>query len=126
MARYATIDNNGVVVNIIILDDPSNYPIPVILADDTVEIGATYFGGIFTNPSATPTAIPTTVPKSVVMARLISANMMTQAYQGLTANPVYFARWFAPDRPDVDCDDPDASAFVQALGLDPKVILAPQ
>ncbi|WP_281405369.1 hypothetical protein [Mesorhizobium sp. B2-3-12] len=42
----------------------------------------------------------------------------------MTANPVYFARWFAPDHPAVYCDDPDAVALVQALGLDPADILA--
>lgn len=126
MAKYAIIDN-GVVTNLIVLDDPSTYPIPVTLVlDDTIQIGATYSDGIFTNPTVTSTE-PTsnTIPKSIVMARLISANMMTQAYQGLTANPIYFARWFAPDRPDVDCNDPDAISFVHALGLDPTIILAP-
>ncbi|WP_292527820.1 hypothetical protein [Mesorhizobium sp.] len=51
--------------------------------------------------------------------------MMASDYAALTQNPVYFARWFAPDRPEVYCDDPDAILLVTALGLDPDAILAP-
>lgn len=65
------------------------------------------------------------VLKSVVQARIIEAGKMQQAYAMLTANPVYFARWFAPDRPEVYCDDHDAVAMVRALGLDPDDILTP-
>ncbi|MER8741552.1 hypothetical protein NKH54_00575 [Mesorhizobium sp. M1004] len=61
--------------------------------------------------------------KSVVQARIIDAGKMPQAYAMLTGNPVYFARWFAPDRPEIYCDDPDAIGLVRALGLDPAVIL---
>ena len=50
---------------------------------------------------------------------------MDDAYAALTANPIFFARWYAPNWPFVYCDDPDAVAFVTALGLDPAVILAP-
>ncbi|MER9028172.1 hypothetical protein [Mesorhizobium sp. M0674] len=63
--------------------------------------------------------------KSVVQARIIDAGKMAQAYAALTGNPIYFARWFAPDRPEVYSDDPDAVGLVRALGLDPAVILAP-
>lgn len=65
------------------------------------------------------------VLKSVVQARIIAAGKMPAAYAALTANPVYFARWFAPDRPTVYCDDPDAVGLVQALGLNPTDILNP-
>lgn len=65
------------------------------------------------------------VLKSVVQARIIEAGKMSEAYAALTSNPVYFARWFAPDHPSVYCDDPDAVGLVQALKLDPAVILAP-
>jgi len=65
------------------------------------------------------------VLKSVVQARIIDAGKMPAAYVVLTQNPVYFARWFAPDHPQVYCDDPDAVSLVWALGLEPSVILAP-
>lgn len=66
------------------------------------------------------------VRKSVVQQRLIAAGKMETAYAMLTAQPVYFARWFAPDHPSVYCDDPDAMAMVEALEEDPEVILAPE
>jgi hypothetical protein len=64
------------------------------------------------------------VAKSTVQQRIIDAGRMADAYAALTANAVYFARWFAPDHPAVYCDDADAVALVTALGLDPAVILA--
>ncbi|BCH17099.1 MULTISPECIES: hypothetical protein [unclassified Mesorhizobium] len=60
-----------------------------------------------------------------MQVRIIDAGMMASDYAALTQNPVYFARWFAPDRPEVYCDDPDAILLVTALGLDPDAILAP-
>lgn len=68
---------------------------------------------------------PTTALKSTVMARAIAANKMAQAQTALWANHDQFARWFAPDQPLMNCDDPDTVAFITALGLAPAVILAP-
>jgi len=65
------------------------------------------------------------VAKSVVQQRLIDRGKIGAALQGLQADPAKFARWFAPDHPEVYADDPEAIAFVQALGEDPGVILAP-
>lgn len=121
--RYAIIDN-GVVSNIILLDDPSLYPIPATAVTDDIVIGATYSNGIFTNPQVVTNTNPT-VPKSIVMARVIAANKMADAQTALWANPNQFAQWFAPDKPDIECTDPATVAFVKALGLDPNVILAP-
>ena len=58
-------------------------------------------------------------------ARRTVAKSVVMAYAMLTANPENFAKWFAPDRPVVYCDDPEAVAVVRALDLDPAVILAP-
>ena len=77
------------------------------------------------DPSTAPPPPRPTVLKSTVQARIIDAGKMGDAYAALTANPVYFARWFAPDHPAVYCDDPDAVGLVTALGLNPAVILAP-
>lgn len=76
-------------------------------------------------PAPPPEPVRETVLKSTVQSRIIDKGKMDAAYAALTANPVYFARWFAPDRPVVFCDDPDAVLLVQALGLDPAEILAP-
>jgi len=67
-----------------------------------------------------------TVRKSVVQTRLIDIGKMDAAYAALTSNSASFARWFAPDRPVVFCDDPDAILLVKAIGADPTVILAPE
>ncbi|TGT36208.1 hypothetical protein [Mesorhizobium sp. M8A.F.Ca.ET.165.01.1.1] len=76
-------------------------------------------------PDYSPIVEREKVRKSIVMQRLIDLNKMDQAYAMLAAQPKFFARWFAPDHPEVFADDPDAMAFVSALGLDPAVILAP-
>lgn len=91
---------------------------------DDVFAGFSFDGENFTGPEPTPPPRQT-VLKSLVQARIIEAGKMASAYAALTQNPVYFARWFAPDRPEVYCDDPDAILLVTALGLDPDAILAP-
>lgn len=74
--------------------------------------------------SALP-AVTSTIAKSTVMARVIAAGKMAQAQSALWASPDDFARWFAPDQPVVNCNDPATVAFITNLGLDPTVILAP-
>lgn len=81
---------------------------------------------VWSNGAWSAIPAPTTVLKSTVMARVIAANKMGQAQTALWANPNQFARWFAPDQPLVNCNDPDTVAFITALGLDPTVTLAPQ
>ncbi|MER8628506.1 hypothetical protein NKH55_01850 [Mesorhizobium opportunistum] len=76
-------------------------------------------------PGYSPVVDRAKVRKSIVMQRLIDLSKMDQAYAMLAAQPTFFARWFAPDHPEVFADDPDAMAFVAALGLNPAVILAP-
>jgi hypothetical protein len=66
------------------------------------------------------------VRKSIVQERLTDAGKMGEAYALLTTMPDKFGRWFAPDRPHVYSDDPDSIAFLNALDLDPDVILAPE
>lgn len=66
------------------------------------------------------------VRKSTVQQRLIDAGRMGDAYALLTSYPDKFARWFAPDRPYVYCDDADSVAFLMAMELDPAVFLSPE
>ncbi len=66
------------------------------------------------------------VRKSTVQARLIDVGKMDAAYVALTANPTYFARWFAPDHPEVYADDPDTIALLMVIGADPESIMAPE
>lgn len=71
-----------------------------------------------------PLPVRRLVRKSVVQGRLIAAGKMNAAYAALTANPVHFARWFAPDRPEVYADDQDALALLAAIGADAGVVMA--
>lgn len=64
------------------------------------------------------------IRKSVVQTRLIDAGKMGAAYAALAANPVYFARWFAPDRPEIYADDPDALLLLKAIGADAEAVMA--
>lgn len=71
-----------------------------------------------------PVAMRRKVRKSLVQARLIEAGLMNAAYAALIANPISFARWFAPDQPEVHADDPDALALLAAIGADATPIMA--
>jgi len=64
------------------------------------------------------------VRKSTVQARLIEAGKMVAAHTALMQMPVEFARWFAPDQPEVYADDPDALTLLAAIGADAEVIMA--
>ena len=111
--------NNGASMRAVDLDYVAQAG-EVLFADyaTDVELAQAFSGYV---PPALPTA---KVLKSTVMSRLTSLQMAS-AYGMLTSNPVLFAKWFAPDKPYVNCDDPDAIAFVHQLELNPAVILAP-
>jgi len=66
------------------------------------------------------------VPKSVVTQRVIDAGMIDQAMAALQSDWAKFARWVAPDQPAVYFDDADTVVMIEALGLDPEQILAPE
>ncbi|RWK79430.1 MAG: hypothetical protein EOR45_32375 [Mesorhizobium sp.] len=120
MSNFVLIEN-GVVVQ---SDRTGDQPGGFTAAPEEVCPGYLFDGQTFTAPDPSPPERPM-VLKSVVQARIIEAGKMPDAYAALTQNAIYFARWFAPDRPEVYCDDPDAVLLVQALGLDPAAILAP-
>lgn len=64
------------------------------------------------------------IAKSVITQRLIDAGKIEAAYAALKADGSAFARWFAPDRPDIYADNEEALALLAAIGADPDVILA--
>lgn len=76
------------------------------------------------DPNRTPPPPPRTVPKSVVMERLALAGKADGAFAALMGNPVFFTRWFSPDIPTVDSNDPGMIAFLESLDVDPDAILA--
>jgi hypothetical protein len=73
-----------------------------------------------------PVARRRKIPKSVVQDRLIAAGKMEAAKEALDGNAAYFARWFAPDHPEVYADDPDALLLLAAIGADSAIIMAPE
>jgi hypothetical protein len=65
------------------------------------------------------------VLKSVIIARLIEAGKITAAKAGLEQDAAAYARWWAPDRPAINHDDPDALTLLAAIGADAEAIMAP-
>lgn len=65
------------------------------------------------------------VPKSVIVARLQAAGKLAAARAALDADLYARERWYAPDRPSIYADDPEALALLASIGADPAVILAP-
>lgn len=68
------------------------------------------------------------VPKSLVHARIIAAGKAPEAKALLDdpANAAEWMLWFSPGDAAVYADDPRTIAKLQAIGLDPVVILAPE
>lgn len=76
------------------------------------------------DPSRKPPPPPRAVPKSLVMDRLADAGKADGAFAALMRDPAFFTRWFSPDRPTVESNDPDTIAFLKSLEVDPDAILA--
>jgi XkdW protein len=66
------------------------------------------------------------VAKSLIISRLIEAGKIEAARAALEANASAYARWWAPDKPAIYADDPEAIALLQSIGADPAAILAPE
>ena len=65
-----------------------------------------------------------TVLKSVIIARLIAVGKIDAAKAALDADAALYARWWAPDRSAINCDDPDALALLASIGADPEAVVA--
>lgn len=65
------------------------------------------------------------VSKSVIISRLTAVGKIGAARKALETDDARYARWWAPDRPAINCDDPEAIALLKAIGADPSEILAP-
>jgi len=64
------------------------------------------------------------VAKSVIIARLQAAGKLAAASAAINADLYVRERWYAPDRPAIYADDPEALALLTAIGADRRVILA--
>ncbi len=66
------------------------------------------------------------VAKSTIIARLTAQQLAAAAQAfGLPGNLRLRERWYAPDQPAINANDPESVAFVTAIGADPSIILAP-
>ena len=78
-------------------------------------IGCTWDGEAFVLPPA-PTPPRRLIKKSVVQERVNAIGKLGTVLAALNAEPLYFARWFAPDWPNVYFDDPAMLALLSAVG----------
>ena len=65
------------------------------------------------------------VTKSLITSRLIEAGKIEAARAALEADASAYARWWAPDKPAIYADDPEAIALLQSIAADPAAILTP-
>jgi len=64
--------------------------------------------------------------KSTVISRLSDVQLASASDAfGQLSNMRLRERWYAPDQPSVNADDPDTLNFLAAIGADPKIVLAP-
>jgi hypothetical protein len=55
------------------------------------------------------------IKKSVVQERVNAIGKLGDVFTALNANPINFARWFAPDWPEVYADDPGLLAVLAGV-----------
>lgn len=67
------------------------------------------------------------VAKSTIIYRLTDEQLAAavEAF-ALPENLRLRERWYAPDQPAINADDPESISFVIAIGADPDVVLAPE
>lgn len=67
------------------------------------------------------------VAKSTIISRLTDEQLAaaTAAFNQ-PENLRLRERWYAPDQPAINANDQESIAFVQAIGADPAVVLAPE
>lgn len=92
--------------------------IPEALAD----IGITTYGFHEVPQNEEPRR---TLPKSVVQDRLYTAGKFDAAWALVTSDPYMFARWVAPNHPNVYADDSDLLAVLAQVGADIEETTAP-
>jgi hypothetical protein len=114
-------------------DDRACFRITAIEVDDEAEGGVLtgvtlgVADGVPVVDEATygPPAVRRLIPKSVVQARLIAAGKMDEVFALLLTSPGDFAKWFAPDWPNVFADDERMIEVLTGVGADIETITAP-
>ncbi|SDB57537.1 hypothetical protein [Bauldia litoralis] len=111
--------------------------VPAPTADPLIEVVVRQYGGLYDvepepepeplpEPEPDPDPIPTTWRVSTyrIVRRLEEASLIDSADQALAASPMLFRRFYTAGS--IQHDDPDAVAFLTAIGADPEVVLAPE
>jgi hypothetical protein len=107
--------------------------IPAPTADPLIELVVRQHGGQYDvepepdpEPEPQPEQPPTywRVSTYRIVRRLEEAGLIEAADAALNAQPTLFRRFYTAGS--LPYDDPDAVAFLQAIGADPIVILAPE
>lgn len=67
------------------------------------------------------------VAKSTIIARLTDQQLAAAAEAFWRPENLRLReRWYAPDQPAINANDPESVALVQAIGADPAIVLAPE
>lgn len=64
-----------------------------------------------------PPVVRPELPKSTVVSRLNTIGKLAAVFAVIQSSPLLFGLWFAPDWPNVYCDDADVLSAFSAAGL---------
>jgi hypothetical protein len=104
------VDSDGSVLLTDDLNPARAQKLPPGTKDAAIQSAAAAFFG----PPVVPRA---ELPKSLVQERVNLTGKLGTVLQILNSQPIYFARWFAPDWPNVYADDPGLLQILGAAGL---------
>lgn len=80
--------------------------------------------GIVVLPEPEPEPVRRLIAKSVVQERMHAAGKLSAVLAALQSQPIFFARWFAPDWPNVYFDDEGLLTVLAAIGCTEAEIAA--
>lgn len=105
--------------------------VPAPTADSVIELVVRQYGGQFDiepepepDPEPEQPQIAWRVSTYRIVRRLEAAGLIEAADAALDAQPVLFRRFYTAGT--IPHDDPDAIAFLQGIGADPVIVLAPE
>lgn len=107
--------------------------VPAPTADSVIELVVRQHGGQFDiepEPEPDPEPEPEQPPIAWrvstyrIVRRLEAAGLIEAADAALAAQPTLFRRFYTAGT--IPHDDPDAIAFLEAIGADPETVLAPE
>ena len=119
ISKYALIDANNDVVNIVLWDGVTPWTPPsglTAIQSDTAQIGGTWDGTNFHPAPPPPVVVPQSVTRFQALAALSNANLLTQAQTATTnAGGVALLAW--QNAQEFDRSSPTIAALGTALGL---------